>query len=189
MLTAVRRLQAGLHPATDHLPSSLCRASILLLEGRHSFGIEGQRVIVDAIAELARGLGETLTDPDADWTSRRLARPRPAEPALPEPVSPEPALPKRSPKAGSALSLAFDGIQDEEAGELMIRMGILTQEQVDCVLSMQSLVRPPRPFGEIAIELGYTSAAEVDSARRMKARAEGQEPSPVRDDPWGPNPI
>ncbi len=49
----------------------------------------------------------------------------------------------------------------ERIGDGLLRIGALTQAQLDEVLHIQNETEEPRLFGEIAIELGYIDDAAL----------------------------
>jgi hypothetical protein len=58
-------------------------------------------------------------------------------------------------------------------GALALRLGVLTLEQIDAVIDYQS--HEKMRFGEIAIELGFTTAEEIRKLLQLQAFHRGLE--------------
>lgn len=79
----------------------------------------------------------------------------PAPVPTPKTVSEETAL-ALSPKAGTRLP-----VKKARIGELLVREGYLTDAQVEDVLRVQTTRQPVPPFGELCVELGLISSADL----------------------------
>ena len=181
ILDALRALHLKFDPRKDRVSAAMCMTSMKLLETLQVSGSIGCADAMGAIGELSFGLREALAQ-----TSAPASRPtsRDSMVMLGGPA----AAP-----ASSGLSLAIGGIQERTLDQVMVGMSMLTREQADHVLQVQSEGAgedPARPFGEVAMELGYASEMTVESALRLQARAEGQVPDPqAPSDAWGNSPL
>lgn len=178
MLAGLRELQLKFDPRRDRVSAAMCTTGMRLLEELRARGSIGPTAAVAAIGELAHGLRETLAN----------ASPL-AAPAI-RPGARGPTLTLSAPSTGG-LSLSMRTVENQKLGELMLRMNMLTQEQVDAILAAQKAQAEPRSrFGELAVELGFVSQATVESALRLQARGRGETPPPkLADDPWGGSPL
>lgn len=178
MLAGLRELQLKFDPRRDRVSAAMCTTGMRLLEELRARGSVGPEAAVAAIGELAHGLRETLAS----------ASPM-AAPAI-RPGARGPTLTLSAPSTGG-LSLSMRTVENQKLGELMTRLGMLTQVQVDAILTAQKTQAEPRSrFGEIAVELGFVSEATVESALRLQARGRGATPPPkLADDPWGGSPL
>jgi hypothetical protein len=57
----------------------------------------------------------------------------------------------------------------ERFGEFLVRMGVITNEQVDIILAEQKK-QPGKKFGELAVELGFSTGETVESFLTKKAK-------------------
>jgi hypothetical protein len=178
MLAGLRELQLKFDPRRDRVSAAMCTTGMRLLEELRARGSIGPTAAVAAIGELAHGLRETLSN----------ASPA-AAPAI-RPGARGPTLTLSAPSTGG-LSLSMRTVENQKLGELMLRMNMLTQEQVDAILAAQKAQAEPRSrFGELAVELGFVSQATVESALRLQARGRGETPPPkLAEDPWGGSPL
>lgn len=178
MLAGLRELQLKFDPRKDRVSAVLCTTGMRLLEELKARGSIGPEAAVAAVGELAHGLRETLSSSAPS-----------AAPAL-RPGSRGPTLTLSAPTTGG-LSLSMRTVENQKLGELMVRMGMLTQAQADAVLAAQQAQAEPRSrFGELAVELGFVSHATVESALRLQTRGRGAVPPPkADDDPWGGSPL
>lgn len=176
-LEALRALQLRFDPRKDRLSASLCVTSMKLLEQIAARGQIGPAAAVAVVAELTQGLRESL---DASTGS----------PALRPGAQRNMITLQASDKPGG-LSLAVGSVKSQQIGELMVRMNMLTQEQVDRILEVQAASVSRKHFGEVAIELGYASEWTVNNALRLQQRGRGQAPmAPASGgDPWGNSPM
>ena len=179
LITALHELDARFDPRKDRLSSALCVVSLKLLEELEACGTVRAEAAVGAVRELARGLRVTLGGA-APLTSTAIRR------GVQEPV-----LKLRPSEGGSGLKLSLQGVQDQPLGEMMVKLNMLSREQLEHILRVQSEAADDRKlFGQIAVELGYVSAPMVESALRLQARGRGVPPSPKpSDDPWGDSPL
>ena len=179
MLGALRELHLRFDPRKDRVSAALCMTSMKLLESLQAAGTVGFADAIGAIGELSHGLRETLSQ-----NARAAARPTPRDSMLMLGGS-------GSKPAASGLSLAIGGVREQTLDEVMVNMRMLTREQADHVLAVQQEgENTERPFGEIAVELGYASELTVESALRLQSRARGEVPE-QRDagDAWGNSPL
>lgn len=179
ILDALRALHLKFDPRKDRVSAAMCMTSMKLLETLQVSGSIGCAEAVGAIGELSFGLREALAQ-----TSAPASRPTPRDSMVM--LGGATAAP-----ASSGLSLAIGGIQEQTLDEVMVGMSMLTREQADHVLQVQSEGEDPaRPFGEIAMELGYASEMSVESALRLQTRAHGQVPDQqAPNDAWGNSPL
>ena len=180
-MNALRELQLRFDPRRDRLAAALCVTSMRLLEELEQEGRIGPEAAVSVVGELSLGLKESLTTRASAPTVRPGSRH-----AM---VTLKTAEPKTG---GLSLSLAVDSVKQQRLGELMVRMNMLTQEQVDRVLEAQSEGEPRKLFGEVAVELGYASEWTIENALRLQARGRGETPegqSGQAGDPWGNSPL
>jgi len=177
LLEALRGLQLRFDPRRERLSAALCVTSMKLLEQIAARGQVGPAAAVSVVGELTRGLREALSTAAAAPASRPGSRGN--------------MVTLQASTKSSGLSLAVDSVQDQHIGELMVRMNMLTQEQVDHVLEVQSGTEPHKRFGEIAMELGYASEWTVDNALRLQQRGRGEVPADESGagDPWGQSPL
>lgn len=181
LLDALRELQLRFDPRRDRLAASLCVTSMRLLEEVERQGRIGPEAAVSVVGELSLGLKETLSTASAAPAVRPGSRHAMVTLKSAEPKS-----------GGLSLSLAVDSVKQQKLGELMVRMNMLTQEQVDRVLEVQAKSQPRKRFGEVAMELGYASEWTVENALRLQARGRGElptGPSAQAGDPWGSSPL
>jgi len=178
MLAGLRELQLKFDPRRDRVSAAMCTSGMRLLEELRARGSVGPAAAVAAVGELARGLRETLSS----------ASPA-AAPAV-RPGARGPTLTLSAPSTGG-LSLSMRMVENQKLGELMTRLGMLTQVQVEAILVAQNAQSEPRSrFGELAVELGFVSQATVESALRLQSRGRGATPAPkVEHDPWGGSPM
>lgn len=179
MLGALRDLHLKFDPRKDRASAAMCMTSMKLLESLQAAGTVGFADAIGAIGELSHGLRETLSQ-----NARAAARPTPRDSMLMLGGS-------GSKPAASGLSLAIGGVREQTLDEVMVNMRMLTREQADHVLAVQQEgENTERPFGEIAVELGYASELTVESALRLQSRARGEVPE-QRDagDAWGNSPL
>jgi hypothetical protein len=179
LLEALRELQLRFDPRSDRLSASLCVTCMKLLEEVADRGQVRPEAAVAVVGELSLGLKESLKG-SATVTAARGGL-RQAMVTLEAPKT----------QTGTGLSLAVGGVKNQTIGELMKRMNMLSHEQVEHVLDVQSKSQPRKLFGEVAMELGYASEWTVDNALRLQARGRGEAP-PTRDDgtdPWGGSPL
>ena len=178
LLEALRALQLRFDPRKDRLSSALCVTSMKLLEQIAAAGSVGPAAAVSVVGELTRGLSESLS------TAQAAPAVRPGAPG--NMVTLQASEPK-----SSGLSLSIGSVEDQKIGELMVRMNMLSQEQVDQVLEAQSKGEPRKLFGEVAIELGFASEWTVDNALRLQQRGRGEKPAAEASggDPWGNSPL
>jgi len=178
MLAGLRELQLKFDPRRDRVSAVLCTTGMRLLEELRARGSVGPEAAVAAVGELARGLRETLSS----------ASPM-AAPAV-RPGARGPTLTLSAPSTGG-LSLSMRTVENQKLGELMTRLGMLTQVQVEAILAAQKAQSEPRSrFGELAVELGFVTQATVESALRLQSRGRGATPPPkLEQDPWGGSPL
>jgi len=170
LVASLWKLKATFDRRRDPLPAAVCTAGIKLLERIDAFGGDGRIAAVDAVAHMLLGLREACGEP---------------EPALPR-ARPEGRAPgTESPE----LCLALDGLKGNQLDEILLKLGTLTPRQVDTVHSMRGMSWPPRPFADVAVELGYASTSAIESALRLQLRAEHGQLVDPDEDPWGPNPL
>ena len=175
---ALRELMVHFDPRKDRTAASLCAVSLTLLEAVDQHGSVGAGEAVGATLELSRGLRDAL--------QHQIAA----------------ALPGRSGAHGDEIVLSLSkepvgmslsmGQVDQPIGQVLVTMGVLSDDQVDEVLRQQSEQEGEERqlFGEIAVELGYATESHIESALRLQARARGQAPEPVTErDPWGNSPL
>jgi len=181
LLLALRELDLRFDPRKDRLSSALCVTSMKLLEEVSAHGAVGPEAAVKAVGELARGLRETL----ATHAAPVAAGPAPAA------TRGGPTLTLRAPGSGSGLSLALPSTEGQSLGELMLRLNMLTREQHQQVLDTNAAAaHDDALYGQVAIELGFTSPAVIESAQRLQSRGRGVTPPPKpSDDPWGDSPL
>jgi len=177
LLAALRGLQLRFDPRKERLSAALCVTSMKLLEQIAARGQVGPEAAVSVVGELTQGLREALSAAAA-------------APAV-RPGSRRDMVTLQAASRSSGLSLAVDSVQSQRLGELMVRMNMLTQEQVDQILAVQSRTEPHKLFGELAMELGYASEWTVDNALRLQARGRGEVPAGESGagDPWGRSPL
>lgn len=178
LLEALRELQLRFDPRKDRLSASLCVTCMKLLEEVADRGQVRPAAAVAVVGELSLGLKESL---------------KPAAASAPRGGLRQAMVTLEAPKTqtGTGLSLAVGGVKNQTIGELMKRMNMLSHEQVEHVLEVQSKSQPRKLFGEVAMELGYASEWTIDNALRLQARGRGEVP-PTRDDgsnPWGSSPL
>jgi len=173
-LAVLKDLHRRFDPRRDRVSAALCLAGVKLLEEVRARGSVGPRAATRAVDELALGLRETLLAGAHGATSTSCA-------ALGSTLSPPAG------EQTTRLRLSIESLENQHLGELMVKLGTLTPEQVEHVLSVQAEGwRQRKLFCELAIELGYTDVATVQSALRLQARGRGQPPPPeVELDPWG----
>lgn len=178
LLASLRELQLKFDPRKDRVSAALCVTGMRLLEEVHRRGSVSREAAVAAVGELSHGLRETLGS----------AGPA-AAPAF-RPGARGPTLTLAAPSTGG-LSLSMSTVENQKIGELMERLKMLTREQVEAVLEAQASQPEPRErFGEIAVRLGFVSAATVESAVRLQTRGRGAVPPPKpEEDPWGGSPL
>jgi hypothetical protein len=176
-LEALRAVQLRFDPRKDRLSASLCVTSMKLLELIAARGQIGPAAAVAVVGELTQGLRESLEASTASpavrpGSHRNMINLQPSD------------------KPGG-LSLAVGSVKSQQIGELMVRMNMLTQEQVDRILAVQAESVARKHFGEIAIELGYASEWTVNNALRLQQRGRGETPmAPASGgDPWGNSPL
>ena len=58
--------------------------------------------------------------------------------------------------------MAPDQSSLERLGEFLVRLGVLTKDQVVEILAKQA-VEPTKLFGQIAIELGFVKHGDIDA--------------------------
>ena len=180
LLDALRELQLKFDPRKDRLSAALCVTSMKLLEQIAAAGAVGPEAAVSVVGELTKGLSESL--------STAMAAPAVRPDSHRNMITLEAKQP-----SSVGLSLAVDGVQDQKIGELMVKMNMLSQEQVDAILDVQSKAEPRKLFGEIAIELGFANEWTIENALRLQQRGRGETPSgnqaSAGGDPWGCSPL
>jgi hypothetical protein len=176
-LEALRALQLRFDPRRERLAASLCVSGMKLLEQIAARGQIGPEAAVAVVGELAQGLRESLRAAAAAPVAR--------------PGTQHNMITLRASGKGSGLALAVDSVKAQPIGELMVKMNMLTQEQVDQILEVQKQSKARKHFGEIAIELGFASEWTVNNALRLQQRGRGETPTaPAADrDPWGNSPL
>ena len=182
MLDALRDLHLKFDPRRDRASAAMCMTSMKLLENLQRSGSVGFAETVGALGELSHGLRETLVS----------AQGQPG-PGRPTPASSMVMLggSGSSSTQGSGLSLAIGGLREQTLPEIMVSMNMLTQEQADHALELQSQGEDPdRTFGEVVLELGYASEMTLESAQRLHARSQGEIPDArPAEDGWGNSPL
>jgi len=174
-LAVLKGLHRCFDPRRDRVWAALCLAGVKLLEEVRKHGAVGSKAATRAVDELALGLRATLLEGvvgGAGSLASTAILSLPAQDARRE---------------GRALRLSIESLENQLLGELMVKLGTLTPEQVEHVLAAQAEGRGQRKlFCELAIELGYTDVATVQSALRLQARGRHQPPPPeVEAGPWG----
>jgi len=176
--TALRELMLHFDPRQERVAATLCAVGLTLLEAVDERGSVAPETAVGAVGELSRGLRDALAHRLSSAPARRGAHGNEVVLSL-------------SSERSSGVSLSL-GQVDQPIGQVLVKMGVMTQEQVDHVLETQAESdADPRPrFGEVAVELGYISESHVESALRLQTRARGDEPEPATPtDPWGHSPL
>ena len=175
ILEALKALHLRFDPRKDRLSASLCVTSMKLLEQIHEHGNVGREAAVGAVGELAQGLRETLAT-EAAVQVRSSAR--------------KPFKTLKSTGTGTSLSLKLDAVDNRPISEVMVTMGVLTNEQVDKIRAVQAEGTTMK-FGEIAVDLGFCNKQNVESALRLQQRGRGEVPPPQQGggDPWGNSPL
>ncbi len=175
ILHALKELHLCFDPRKERLSASLCVTSMKLIEQVQAHGSVGSAAAVSAVGELALGLEESLATGAAVQPRSSTSRP---------------FVTLSSSGESSGLSLALDNVGNRPLSEVMLTMGLLNQEQIEHVRKVRAKDQTKRLFGEIAIELGYVSAAAVESALRMQQRSRGEIPEArTPDDAWGNSPL
>jgi hypothetical protein len=181
LLLALRELDLRFDPRKDRLSSALCVTSMKLLEEVSAHGAVGPEAAVHAVTELAQGLRETLATQGVQ---------APAGAAAP-PSRNGPTVTLKAPSSGGGLSLALPSVEGQPLGDLMVRLNMLTREQHELVLAaIAAAAHDDQVYGQVAIELGFSSPAVIESALRLQSRGRGVTPPPKpSDDPWGDSPL
>lgn len=175
---ALRELLVCFDPRKERVAASLCSVGLTLLESIEEHGNVRSEVAVGAVQELSRGLRDAL--------AHRLEQ----APVHAGAHGDEVVLSLSSaPSAGISLAL---GEVDQPIGQVLVKMGVLNEEQVELVLQRQAeqSEEERQRFGEIAVALGYVGESHVEQALRLQARGRGAEPAPLAErDPWGGSPL
>jgi hypothetical protein len=176
-LEALRAVQLRFDPRKDRLSASLCVTSMKILEQIAARGQIAPAAAVAVVGELTQGLRESLEASTASPAQR--------------PGAQRSMITLQTSDKPGGLSLAVGSVKSQPIGELMVRMNMLTQEQVDRILEVQAGSVARKHFGEIAIELGYASEWTVNNALRLQQRGRGETPmAPASGgDPWGNSPL
>lgn len=179
LLVALRELDLRFDPRRDRLSASLCVTSMKLLEAIATKGSVDAAQAVGAVSELARGLRETLLQGSS------------STPGLAPANRQGPTITLKAPLNSTGLSLSLRSVENRSIGELMMSLNMLTAEQhVEILKKHPAAVRDDNVYAQWAVELGFATAAVIESAQRLQSRGRGATPPPKAGaDPWGDRPL